>query len=393
VSANSDPIVLAQEAIRRASRDQPADDVLRKLFLEKRKKVPHSRGSSKPRATGPGLRSLEVTQAVFNYYRWRGWLDAAKPLHSQILQANELALRFRKAADTFSDEELLSKSLPEWISAEVELTMPLTRAFQTEPRLWLRARKGFGATVVAALGDCTPLGTGPLSDILHYHGAKDLFRTPSFQAGEFQIQDVSSQAVGLFCDPEPGQTWWDACAGEGGKTLHLSELMDNKGLIWATDRSDWRLQKLRTRAARAKVFNYRVAPWNGGPKPPTKTLFDGVLVDAPCSGVGTWHRNPHARWTTTPQDVRELAELQLALLSHTVASLKPGAKLVYSVCTITRSETDAVADAFEQRFPQCRPLPLRNPLDPASPPKPRHCLMPQDLGGNGMFVAAWHRGS
>src|SRR5436305_4189145 len=83
-----------------------------------------------------------------------------------------------------------------------------------------------------------------LANILRYDGEEDLFRTPEFHAGEFEIQDICSQLVGLLCAPKPGETWWDACAGEGGKTLHLSDLMENKGLIWACDRAEWRLQKL-----------------------------------------------------------------------------------------------------------------------------------------------------
>ena len=113
--------------------------------------------------------------------------------------------------------------------------------------------------------------------------------------------------------------------------------MANRGLIWASDRAEWRLQKLRRRAARAKVFNYRPARWDGGARLPTRTKFDGVLVDAPCSGLGTWQRNPHARWTTTVEDVRELAELQRRLLAHTAPSLKPGGRLIYAVCTLTRA--------------------------------------------------------
>ena len=158
-----------------------------------------------------------------------------------------------------------------------------------------------------------------MPDALVYEGETDLFKTPEFQAGEFEIQDISSQAVGLLCDPKPGETWWDACAGEGGKLLHLSDLMQNKGLIWASDRAAWRLQKLKRRTARAKAFNYRAALWEGGAKLPTKTKFDGVLVDAPCSGVGTWQRNPHARWTTTVEDVQELAEVQKRLLTNVAA--------------------------------------------------------------------------
>jgi 16S rRNA (cytosine967-C5)-methyltransferase len=101
--------------------------------------------------------------------------------------------------------------------------------------------------------------------------------------------------------------------------------MSNEGLIWASDRAQWRLAKLKQlkqRAARAKMFNYRAALWDGGDHLPTRTLFDGVLVDAPCSGVGTWHRNPHARWTTTANDVLELAEIQKRLLAEAARAVK-----------------------------------------------------------------------
>ena len=195
------------------------------------------------------------------------------------------------------------------------------------------------------------------ADTLEYTGAQDLFRTAEFHSGEFELQDLSSQAVGFICNPQQGETWWDACAGEGGKTLLLSELMENKGLIWASDRASWRLKFLKRRAARSRAFNYRTAPWDGSSRLPTKTKFNGVLVDAPCTGIGTWHRNPHARWTTTQQDVIELSQLQCQLLGNVATSLKPGGKLVYSVCTLTRSETAAVADAFERARPDFEPLP------------------------------------
>src|SRR5882724_10383441 len=166
------------------------------------------------------------------------------------------------------------------------------------------------------------------------------------------------------------------------------QLMENKGLIWATDRAAWRLQKLKQRAARARMFNYRTALWNGGPKLPTKTKFDGVLVDAPCSGTGTWGRNPHARWTTTPQDVQELGEMQKQLLENASAALKPGGKLVYAVCALTSVETLAVIEAFDKQFSQFERLLLSNPLDPASMPSATIWLRPQQFAGNGMFIAA-----
>jgi 16S rRNA (cytosine967-C5)-methyltransferase len=167
--------------------------------------------------------------------------------------------------------------------------------------------------------------------------------------------------------------------------------MDNRGLIWASDRALWRLQKLKRRAARAKVFNYRVASWDGGPKLPTKTKFDGVLIDAPCSGVGTWHRNPHARWTTTPEDVQELAQLQLQLLMNAAAAVKPGGKLVYAVCTLLRAETTEVVARFSREQPSFERVALANPLKPESAPKPELYLWPQHHGGNGMFIAVWKK--
>jgi 16S rRNA (cytosine967-C5)-methyltransferase len=226
---------------------------------------------------------------------------------------------------------------------------------------------------------------------LEYTGTKDLFRTPEFHAGEFEVQDIASQLVGFWCNPKPGETWWDACAGEGGKMLHLADLMENKGLIWASDRSERRLASLKRRAARAKVFNYRIAAWDGSAKLPTKTKFDGVLIDAPCSGVGTWQRNPHARWTTTRDDVREMAIIQQQLVLNAAAAVKPGGRLIYAVCTLTWSETQAVADL-------CSPLlsgfaPTAWPVSTSELPAAlgQKWVWPQKFRGNGMFAAEWKR--
>ncbi|HEU0010818.1 MAG TPA: RsmB/NOP family class I SAM-dependent RNA methyltransferase, partial [Verrucomicrobiae bacterium] len=183
---------------------------------------------------------------------------------------------------------------PGWVQQEVAANAVWKRALQTKPRTWLRARPGTAGEVAGKLKNCRVHER--VHDALEYLGREDLFCTELFQSGAFEIQDINSQVVGLSCGAQPGETWWDACAGESGKTLHLSALMRNKGLIWATDRAEWRLKRLKRRAARAQVFNYRAALWDGGPALPTCTLFDGVLLDAPCTGLGTWHRNPHARW-------------------------------------------------------------------------------------------------
>ncbi len=165
--------------------------------------------------------------------------------------------------------------------------------------------------------------------------------------------------------------------------------MANKGLVWATDRHDKRLETLKRRFARAKLFNYRTALWDGSAKLPTKTKFDGILVDAPCSGVGTWQRNPQARWTASPNDVSELAVTQRALLEHVAGSVKPGGRLVYAVCTVTRAETSDVADAFTAAHPEFTPAEVL--ASSATPPSPQLLLWPHELNANGMFIAAWTR--
>ncbi len=360
--------------IQAASRDEPADAVLREKLRSSTGLLPAD--------------ASEISLAVFTYYRWRGWLVNERGTEAKINRALELADRFRKNPFSLPVEILRAKAVPEWVAGEVKAGDEWFRSLQREPKLWLRARPGQGRALAKKLGSARRLN---LPEAVVYEGRKDLFQTPEFQAGEFEMQDLSSQAVGWICGPKPAETWWDVCAGEGGKTLHLADLMENKGLIWATDRAAWRLQRLKRRAARAKLFNYRTVEWNGGPELPTKTRFDGVLVDAPCSGVGTWQRNPHARWTTTQTDVSELSAIQKQLLIQAATAVKPGGKLIYAVCTLTRSETSEVADAFEKSYRDFEPLPMVNPLFPEQPASARIWIWPQQCCGNGMFVAQWRK--
>jgi 16S rRNA (cytosine967-C5)-methyltransferase len=367
---------LAEEVIRASNRENPADAVLARVL----------RGARRLDA----VERRQISHAVFCYYRWLRWLDAQDAVREQLQRATDLARKFRADPLSVPVEELRSKVLPDWVADEVGYEDEWLRSLQQEPRLWLRARRGQAGALSKKLPHSRPRS---LPEALVYDGREDLFRTPEFHAGEFELQDVSSQAVGILCDPHPGETWWDACAGEGGKTLHLSNLMENRGLIWATDRAPWRLAKLKRRAGRAGVFNYRAAGWDGGMKLPTKTKFDGVLLDAPCSGIGTWQRNPHARWTTTPEDVAELGRVQERLLAAAAGAVKPGGKLVYAVCSLTQTETVAVADGFDAGFKDFEPLSLTSPLAPDSASSARIWIWPQRSEGNGMFVAAWKRRS
>ncbi|HEY1848254.1 MAG TPA: RsmB/NOP family class I SAM-dependent RNA methyltransferase [Opitutaceae bacterium] len=368
----------AAAVLRRVRAGEPADAALRAYL-----------------SGGRGLREAdrgEVSRAVYAHCRWAGWLDPKDPLQAQVLGALELAGRFSRQPSSVKSEALAARAVPGWLASEMDLTPEFLRSLQEEPPIWIRAKVGRAEELAASLGSSAPavlpasLVAPPGFSALRYLGTEDLHRSPHFKSGSFEIQDLSSQLVGHSCQPGASGTWWDACAGEGGKALHLSDLMRNKGLVWATDRSARRLAALKGRAARAGMFNYRAAAWTGQGPPPFRTKCDGVLVDAPCSGVGTWRRNPHARWTTSISDVRELAAVQVRLLGHASASVKPGGRLVYSVCTLTRSETVAVADAFAAENPAFEPAAIT-----LAGGASRVTLLPQELDANGMFVAAWTR--
>jgi 16S rRNA (cytosine967-C5)-methyltransferase len=369
----------------------PADQALRESLTQDR------------HFTAPAERRA-VSRAVFTYFRWWRWLEPKVSLQKQTEAALKLQERFDQNPASFKPEALAARAVPEWLKAEMDVPLEWLRQLQREPILWIRTRANSAESVAQRLGSCVPapkLSTlSPQLSAFQYTGLKDLYRTPEFQGGEFEIQDLASQFVGHACAPQPGETWWDACAGEGGKTMHLADLMLNKGMLWASDRSARRLAKLKERAARAKVFNYRAAEWDGGEAIPTKTRFNGILLDAPCSGIGTWQRNPHARWTTSAKDVTELAAIQARLLANVAPALKSGGRLVYSVCTLTRAETTAIADAFTAAHPDFEPVPAfgavagsagaRSALPPRSTP-PATFLWPQDLNANGMFLAAWRK--
>jgi 16S rRNA (cytosine967-C5)-methyltransferase len=370
---------LPERIIAACDAENPADKVLREHLKAERDILP-----SDARA---------VSQTVFNYFRWCGWLDLNAPMNLQIRKARELAANFATDPNSFSDASLVERVAPAWLREEMEITPAWARAIQSEPKLWLRAKPGQGRVLREKLG-AAKLEKALLPDAIHYKGEEDLFQRAEFHGGEFEIQDIASQAVGWLCAPKAGEIWWDACAGEGGKTLHLSALMQNKGLIWSSDRAEWRLKNLKRRAARAQVFNFRSAVWDGGAKLPTKTKFDGVLVDAPCSGVGTWQRNPHARWTTALQDVNELVAIQKLLLANVAPSVKPGGKLIFSVCTLTRSETTEVVAGFNAKFAaefEPMELPKISESQSLATSARTKFIWPQDLGGNGMFIAGWQR--
>ena len=175
----------------------------------------------------------------------------------------------------------------------------------------------------------------------------NVFVTQSFKDGLFEVQDASSQLVADFLDVKPGMKVVDACAGAGGKTLHIASLMENKGQIVAFDIYESKLKKLKIRARRNGVHNVDIKIIDS--TKPIKKLYnkaDRVLIDAPCSGLGVLRRNPDDKWKLNPEFIDNIKKTQQEILQQYSRMVKPGGKLVYATCSILPSENQEQIQKF-----------------------------------------------
>jgi len=186
-------------------------------------------------------------------------------------------------------------------------------------------------------------------------GNGDLRKWPGYQEGYWCVQDRSSQWVSPLLEAKPGERVLDACSAPGGKATHLVELMNNKGEIWAVDRSKERLKRLSSNVERlgCSCLNLLVADASSllKIKPGWKGSFQRILLDAPCSGLGTLARHPDTRWRISPVKIKELAALQSKLLEGLLPLLSPGGRFVYSTCTIHPDENAHQIGKFIDRYP------------------------------------------
>ncbi len=179
----------------------------------------------------------------------------------------------------------------------------------------------------------------------------------SFQDGWFQVQDEAAQLVGRLLDPKPGDLVLDLFAGMGGKTAHIADLMDNRGSITAVDKDARKLQKLKDEARRLGIqcVSETIALDIDIMEPlPDKALFDKILVDAPCSGLGVVKRNPDIKWNRDPSVFHTLGRRQRRFLEYASRYLKTGGVLVYAVCSLEPEESVEVIDSFLQDHPEYR---------------------------------------
>jgi len=197
--------------------------------------------------------------------------------------------------------------------------------------------------------------------------APPLDTLPSFQEGLFTVQDESSMLVGYAVSPEPGMEVLDVCAGPGGKTTHLAQMMQNRGTILACDLHEHRTRLIEENAARLGIDIIRTMVGDA-------SLLDRhlqkqyplVLVDAPCSGLGVLRRRPDSRWRKQPEGIKELAELQGKILESVYQLLAPGGRVIYSTCTIEPEENSQVIEAFLRKHSDLRRVDL-TPYFPYAP--------------------------
>ena len=206
---------------------------------------------------------------------------------------------------------------------------------------------------------------------------QNVFQTKAFKNGLFEVQDYSSQLVAPFLAPEPGMRVVDACAGGGGKTLHLAALLQNRGSLIALDTSAWKLDELRRRARRAGAANIETRPIDS--RKVIKRLYgsaDRLLLDVPCSGLGVLRRNPDAKWKLTPEAIDKLRVTQQDILQSYSPVTKPGGRMVYATCSILPSENRQQVTRFLESQAGRNFALLED-----------RQIMPQDEGFDGFYMA------
>ncbi|HUN96452.1 MAG TPA: RsmB/NOP family class I SAM-dependent RNA methyltransferase [Bradyrhizobium sp.] len=223
-----------------------------------------------------------------------------------------------------------------------------------------------------------------------------LSRLPMLKTGEVEIQDEGSQLVAMLVDAQPGERVVDFCAGAGGKTMAIAAQMLNKGRIIACDVSDSRLKRSAERFRHAELHNIEtrlLASEKDRWVKRHKGAFDRVLVDAPCSGTGTWRRNPDARWRALGAGLDSLLSLQGSILASAARLVKPGGRLVYATCSMLHEENEEQVAAFVAAHPAFRVVTLREAAPQLTDSAhPDHLsLTPARHGTDGFFAAIMQR--
>ncbi|HMN21608.1 MAG TPA: RsmB/NOP family class I SAM-dependent RNA methyltransferase [Ottowia sp.] len=410
----------ASELVLRVLRLQhPADAVVSRFFREQRQLGPRERATLAETAyavlrrkplyehlarSGSGARERRL--AMLGFAAPRDFLKSA---------LSEPERRWLDACDAVAPADLpeaCRHNLPAWLVAPLRAQLgdefeALAEALLQPAPLDLRVntllrKRDAAAQELKAQGvAATPTPYSPWG--LRVAGKPALQKLEAFRQGVVEVQDEGSQLLALLLDARRGEMVADFCAGAGGKTLAIGAAMRSTGRLYAFDVSAHRLDALGPRLKRSGLSNVHPVAIAHERDERIKRLagkMDRVLVDAPCSGLGTLRRNPDLKWRQTPADVQELVARQRAILASSARLVKPGGRLVYATCSLLTDENEVVAGAFGADHPDFRPLPVAELLaglkvaDAAALCTPDGAclrLWPHRHGTDGFFAAAWQR--
>lgn len=326
-----------------------------------------------------------------------------RPLE-QGLAAGESAWLAQVKTAPEPEDVAVRLSLPDWLHERLrevlsaEETIELGRSLLAPAPMDLRVnplrtrRDDALATLHASGIEAAPTPFSPLGIRLKDKPA--LERHALFTGGHVEVQDEGSQLIGFLVAPKRNHMVVDFCAGAGGKTLALGALMRSEGRLYAFDTSEKRLANLRPRLKRSGLSNVHPQRIDSERDVRVRRLagkIDRVLVDAPCTGVGTLRRNPDLKWRMSASAIGELTAKQAAILDAAATLVKPGGRLVYATCSLLREENEAIVEAFVARTPGWRlldaPALLRGESIPLPSEGPYMRLWPHRHGTDGFFAA------
>ncbi|MDR0226697.1 MAG: RsmB/NOP family class I SAM-dependent RNA methyltransferase [Burkholderiaceae bacterium] len=359
--------------------EHPADAVVSRFFRENRNLGPRERGALAETTytvlrkkllfeslarSGSGSRErrlaiLGLAQSQETMARSEQALKEARSFVRAALSPQEL--QWLDACEAVRPEELMEPhrhNLPEWLVAPLQQQLgedfwSFAESLQQPAPLDLRVN-ALNAKRAEVQKELEKAGiaaqTTPYSPWgLRVQGKPALTRLDAFTRGAIEVQDEGSQLLALLLDAKRGEMVVDFCAGAGGKTLAIGACMRSTGRLYAFDVSGHRLEALKPRMARSSLSNVHPAAIAHERDERVKRLagkIDRVLVDAPCSGLGTLRRNPDLKWRQSPQAVEELTRKQASILESAARLVKPGGRLVYATCSILPQENEAIAEAF-----------------------------------------------
>lgn len=283
-------------------------------------------------------------------------------------KANLLPAWFRShCPEIFSGEELETqlRRAPLWLRLQTDTPGETRVLAEFDSRGWSWRRSNALPTAVELLAEA------------------DVTTSESWKEGRVEVQDLGSQLILESVGLEPGGRWLDACAGAGGKTLQLARLIGPQGKVDAFDIRAAALEELKRRTARARLSVNVLSS-------PPRELYDGVLVDAPCSGSGTWRRAPHLKWVTTETQIARAAEKQSTLLRQCASLVRPGGRLVYATCSLSSRENEDVVAAFLAEQREFQPEPFARTFS-ASLRGTGLTFFPSQHDTDGFFVASLRR--